>query len=192
MTLKKFIHYMENFELGKVNLPTEIELDIYELYKALKGYITNISDIKALIIFGSSILYPNYKIEVKYRKKYLLFGKIIKKKIKEKIYPNDLDFLIITKKPYFNKKFIKETTEDYTTGSLYYSVIISGKIDLINRSISQVKKSLKNKETVCFNALKFGLPIIDSGIIETFGIVNECPYKLFINDNNLEFNIDIR
>lgn len=192
MNIKKFKHYLDHFNLGEITFPTDITIKLKNLYKGLNAYVDNFYDIEAIIIFGSSVKFPGYNITERKVKRHFWTNELITKKEKEKIEPNDVDFLIITKKPYFEGKYIKAEIERYSDGSCYWTSIVSGKIDLINRSISQIKEGIKNNDTISISALEKGVILVDNGILNQFKVVNKNKYKVYIEDDDLQFDIKIK
>lgn len=153
------------FPVGKAYIPNErwfehedivdFFIELKDLYELVTGWKINkqdvlISEIIAIIAMGSAIG-PTYKI-IRTGKKYIIFGDKIP--IKEKIQPQDADFLVITRKNMINEKVLKPLSlETYDCGTW----ITKGGIHLVNRGREQVINGYANEDTISINALHTGI-----------------------------------
>jgi hypothetical protein len=178
MTLKQLLNKYENLNFKEIRLNAMYRgqrciINMERFIRALKGYIDDVDDIQAIIIFGSAVHYPGYEVEYYYKKKYIFFGDAVKKKRIKYKDVGDVDFLIITNKKYFDITYIKTKTNEYWDGSCVTSKLVSCGIDLMNRSISQVKDGINNGDSIALSAIRNGVVLCDNGILKEFGIKNE-------------------
>lgn len=199
MGIKDFFKYGENFRLGNIQFPVLSEtgewliLEIGKLFRAIIGYAKEIDNIGCIIVFGSSVSEKVYKIKTKQVRKYLFFGKYIEKKEREYIKANDVDMLVITKKPMFDRKYIDPNIEEYSDGSCPITSLVCGGIDLINRSFDQVKEGLANGDTISVDALERGVILASEFDVEkVFGMINKNLRRAFFYDDGLTLNIQIK
>lgn len=199
MEINKFLNYCENSRNGIIKFPIENEYDnnkmripIGKFYSVLKYYVMDLKKIDAIIIFGSAIKENNYEIVNKKRRKYIFFGEEIRYKKRVLIYPGDIDFLIVTKNRMFNEKHIESDYEMESDGSCVYTSLVSSGIDLINRSLNDLKNevSLFDNDTICETAYD-GVILCCKSSFPLKNKIKNNNIQIKYDDSNLNFNIDI-
>jgi hypothetical protein len=188
--LNNFFDFYKHLEPKWLYLPN-VKANLKKLYQGIFAYIKDFDDIQAIIIFGSAIRYPKI---IKYtRKKYFLFGEPVEIEKEIPYEPRDVDVLIITDKPYFDKKYIEPKVEEWTNGSSCWEELVYAGYDIMNRSISQIKEGLKKYDTISMNALREGVVLTkrENFNINQFDIQNQSKRNVTIEDNNLKLNIII-
>lgn len=205
-----FRTYFEKDRLGKLYLPNGIRyapekdwpitdgavINLKKLYKLMIGWkVQNetevpVDDIVAIIAFGSAIRYPGYDIFTESSRKYLgLFGPKIEKEKKRKIYPNDVDFFVLTGKNITRHEYIKPDFATIDFGSAgWANAMKEGGINLVNRGVSQLMQGISQGDTISVSALREGIPLFYREDFEEVrartGIPRETPRRLFWNEND--------
>ena len=134
LNLKDFEKYFNKNKLNNLLLPNKpnidaldikdcsLKIDLHWLYKEItkwkiKGQDIKTNDIVAVIVFGSSVRYPNegFYEYIKERKKYVIFGQVVKEKKRKPKKVRDIDVLVITKQDMSDEKVIKPIIGEYLT-----------------------------------------------------------------------------
>ncbi len=205
LSIKDFIEYFEKDKLGKLFLPNGNGWDVYgrhekpisiklrNLFKVMSGWKINsyevpLEDIIGIIAYGSAVKYPGYKEIPKVRRKYVLFGPVIKKMKKVSIKPNDVDFFVLTEKDITRHEYIKPgwTTYDYASCGCV-TAVSEGGINLVNRGVNQFLKGVKDGDTISTSAMREGIPIFFNKKLDYYvksaGIKKETPRKILWDEN---------
>lgn len=210
LSIQDFTRYFEAKRLGKLYFPngqciipygsvfenaefSNFFIHLDDLYKMVSGWKVNhtlvsLSDIIAVIAFGSAVRYPGVK-EVSYvRRKYLLFGEKMTKVKQMPIQSNDVDFLVITGENLMREEVLEPITiETYDCGTW----IRKGGIHLVNRGINQLLNGIRANDTVSASALREGVPVFLNGrfgnVAIQAGIERTTPRKIFWDEDTKGF-----
>lgn len=169
MNVKQFLAYQHNYKLGYIYLQTRTyglknRVDLSRLMSLINVNITDPDDIRAVIIFGSATHWPGYTVEEYYSKKYYLFGVDVKRHKKIPVEVRDNDFMVITKREYFEVSRAKPKCVTGWSGSCDTSVLDSSGIDLINRSVKQIERGIdEGWDTIALSAIRDGVILADDG-----------------------------
>ena len=117
LSMKEFTKYFEQNRLGKFYFPNgelygkKLWINLRDLYKLvtcwrIKDTEIPLDDIVAIISFGSAVRYPDLEEFIHKKKKYLLFGPEIPLKKQRRIFPEDVDFYVLTGKDLTKDKSI--------------------------------------------------------------------------------------
>ena len=204
-----FRTYFEKDRLGKLYLPNGIRyapekdwpitegavVSLKKLYKLMIGWkVQNetevpVDDIVAIIAFGSAVRYPGYDIVTEKSRKYLgLFGPKIEREKKKKIYPNDIDFFVLTGKDITRHEYIKPDFATIDFGSAgWANAMKDGGINLVNRGINQLMHGVSQGDTISVSALREGIPLFYDARLEDVQkrtlIPKESPRRLFWDED---------
>lgn len=180
---RSWIDYGSNRFLHGKHVPFFIHL--LDLYRHMLGWnmygtVVPLEEVIAVIAFGSAVRVPGYTESVRTVKKYFFWGSERTVIDRTPIQPRDADFLVITQKSFIHETALYPLTmETYDAGTF----ITRGGIHIINRSVSQVIKGMKEGDTISISALEYGVPLfIDPLPFEVLSTLPEAKFSsLFVN-----------
>lgn len=174
ISYEKLKEYFDKRKMGYIQFPTldqdgyKLSLDLKEVYKLVLDWDINgekikADDIMAIIAFGSSVM-DQERIQVHTRKKYIFFGPDVEYTTSTIHYPNDADFLVITRNDMTRDIVIKPEYKYYYDGT----ELKHAGIHIIQRGFSQFDKGLKENDTVSQSAVEYGVCLMADPFMKVY------------------------
>ncbi len=174
ISYKKLKEYFDKRKMGFIQFPTinedgdKLSVDLKEVYKlvldwSINGEKIKADDIMAIIVFGSSVM-DQERTEVLTRKKYIFFGPDIEYTKSTIHYPNDVDFLVITRTNMTRDIVVKPEYSYYYDG---WSLKSAG-IHIIQRGFTQFDNGLKSDDTISQSAIKHGVRLVADSFMDVY------------------------
>lgn len=179
MSLDEFRTYRQakrpgELRLGELHLPNgSYKISLSSLYDNLTSWKINdntlsVDDLVAIIVFGSAVRYPGFTEQPTITKKYWFFGPAEKSIRKVPIKPNDVDFLIVTRKNMTEEKVIPAVRDDVSSDSYGGSVsaIVYQEMHLVCRGVNQMLEGVNYRnrtsipiDSVSEHVFREGVPL---------------------------------
>lgn len=202
LTVKDFSDYFNARRLGNLWLPngsfhtdykkrSTYHINLGDLYKIITDWKINsvampISEVTAIIAFGSAVRFPNYT-EKGYECRRFFIGKKYTKTYRHLIQPRDADFLVITENNIDRNEVLKQISTEINDGYGGYTYLKRGGIHVINVSVQQIIKRVKEGDTVSISALKDGVPIFFderyASLVSKTNVKKESPRELLWDED---------